>query len=174
MLWANSSHHLEGELSKDELLQALQDGRRKFLEAIEGLSEEELQEPGVMDDWSVKDVIYHLTLWEAELVKLLWQALRGQQPTTVHFSGKSTDEINATWASKSKDRSLERVMEDFLGVRSQTTRRVRSFSEKDLSDPKRFAWQQDYPLWTWVESDSFKHEAEHAVQILEWRANRGF
>jgi hypothetical protein len=159
-------------MTKDELLDALEDEREKFLESIEGLSEEAMQEPGVMDDRSVKDLIYHLTMWEAELVQLLWQAQQGQQPTTVHFSGKTVDEINAAWATTSKERSLEHVMEDFFGVRSQTTRRLRSFSEQDLNDPKRFTWLQDHPLWSWVESDSYKHEAEHAAQITAWRAKR--
>ncbi len=161
-------------MNKEEILDALEDEREKFLDAIEGLSEAQMQEAGVCDDWCVKDILFHLSMWEAELVKLLWQAARGQRPTTAHFSGTPTpvDQINAAWLEKGRQRSLDQVMEDFQSVRKQTSRRVSAFSDKMLSDAQRFDWLQGRPLWEWVAGDSFEHEAEHADQIREWRARR--
>ena len=73
-------------MTKDELLDALEEERENFMEAIAGLSDEELEQPGASGEWSVKDVLSHLSMWEAELIKLLWQARKGQKPTTIHFS----------------------------------------------------------------------------------------
>jgi hypothetical protein len=161
-------------MTKDEIFEALEDEREKFLDSIEGLSDEAMQEPGVIGEWSVKDILSHLIAWEAELVKLLWQARQGIQPSSVHFSSKSADELNAAWFEEFLARPLDRILADFLAVRKQTKRRVDAFSEIDFNDPLRYGWLNEFPLWTWVANDSFKHEAEHAAQIRLWRARKRY
>jgi hypothetical protein len=160
-------------MTKDEIFEALEDEREKFLDAIEGLSDEAIQEPGVIGEWSVKDILSHLIAWEAEQVKLLWQAKQGVQPSSVHFSNQSVDELNTAWYEEFHTRPLERILSDFQAVRKQTERRVDAFSDNDLNDPQRYVWLEGFPLWEWVANDSFKHEAEHAAQIRAWREQKG-
>ena len=159
-------------MSKSEILTELKNGRKQFLKALEGLSEQDMQEPSVVGEWSVKDTIVHLTMWEAELVKLLWQASQGIKPTTAHFSDESFDQINAKWYQSNLSRNLERVMEDFHGVRRQTIHRVESFTEDELTDPDRYNWLKGLSLQEKVARSSFKHEAEHEEQIRKWRQER--
>ena len=156
-------------MTKDEIMDALEDEREKFMDAIEGLSEEALQEPGVNGDWSVKDILFHLSMWEAELVKLLWQAAQGITPTTVYFGSLTVDELNAAWQVQAQTRPLQLVMDDFVAVRKQTAKRVLAFTDQDLDDPDRYAWLKGKPLWKWIAEDSFVHEGEHATQIRAWR-----
>jgi hypothetical protein len=153
-------------MTKDEILDALENERENLLEAIDGMTPEEMEQPGPGDEWSVKDILIHLSAWEAELVKLLWQAKQGQRPSTVHFSNIDVDTLNREWYLAYKDRPLERVLPDFEAVRKQTIRRVESFSDKDLNDEQRFPWLEGTPLWEWIANDSYGHEAEHAAQIL--------
>jgi hypothetical protein len=160
-------------MTKDEILDALEDERENLLDAIEGLSDEEMLEAGVVGDWSIKDILAHLSAWEAELVKLLWQARHGERPSGIYTSGVPVDEVNKVWSQAAQSRPLERVIDDFISVRKQTIRRVEPFSDADLSDPQRYPWLEGNPLWEWIENDSFGHEAEHAAQIREWRAKRG-
>jgi hypothetical protein len=156
-------------MNKDAILKALEVGREDFLDAIEGLTEETLQQSGVVGEWSIKDILIHLTRWEAELVKLLWQAKQGKSPSTAHFSTIEVDELNERWYQESRTRSLELALADFHGVRNQTIRRVEDFSDKDLTDPKSYPWLKEQPLWQWIAGDSFEHEAEHADQIRAWK-----
>jgi hypothetical protein len=160
-------------MTKDEILDALEDTREATLEAIEGLDDESMQEPNVIDDWSVKDILFHISMWEAELVKLLWQASQGQRPTSLLISDASVDQLNAEWHEKSQERSLELILEDFHSVRKQTSRRVEAFSDRDLNDLQRYPWLQGQPLWEWIAGESYEHEAEHAAQIRDWRERRG-
>lgn len=156
-------------MNQDELLDALEDQREDFLEAIDDLPPELLQDTGVIDDWSVKDIIAHLSAWEAELVKLLWQLKQGQSPSSIHFTGPGVDAQNAEWLEAYRSRPLERVLEDFAAVRKQTARRVEEFTHAELTDPGRYPALNNRPLWEWIAGDSFEHEAEHAAQIREWR-----
>ncbi|MBN2551103.1 MAG: ClbS/DfsB family four-helix bundle protein [Anaerolineales bacterium] len=156
-------------MTQDEILDALEEWREKLLEAIEGLSDEQLQQPGVTGEWSVKDILFHLSMWEAELVRLLWQAAQGDRPTSMHFTQVDVDQTNAAWTQRGQDRSLEQVFADLEAVRRQTVRRVMAFSDQDLADPQRYPWLDGRPLWEWIASDSFEHEREHAAEILAWR-----
>ena len=160
-------------MTQDEILDALEDERENFIEAIDGLSDEAVLEPGVVGDWSIKDILFHICMWEAELVKLLWQAAQGLPPSAVFFSGLSVDEINAAWMAEGQARTYDQVWDDFQAVRKQTVRRLSAFNDKDLNDPERYTWLKDHPLSDWIAENSFGHEKEHTAQIKAWRLKQG-
>lgn len=156
-------------MNKTELLEALEDSRQEMLEMIEELADETLMLPCVTGNWSIKDILAHLTYWEGQVVTLLFQLLRGvEKPTTALFGPEPVDEVNQRWYEEGKERSLEMVWKDWLGVRKQTIRRVEELSEKDLADPGRFPWAKGKPLTQWILDDSVEHEEEHCDQIREW------
>lgn len=156
----------------DTILEELEEKREQFLEAIDGLPEAALLEAGVVGEWSIKDLIAHLSMWEAWLVKLLWQISQGQAPTRLYPAG-DIDQVNAAWRDQAKERTLEQVFEDYRQVRKQTIRRLQSFSERDLNDPQRYPWADGHPLLDLVADNTFGHEAEHTAQVLAWRQQRG-
>jgi len=156
-------------MKKDKLISALTDGRQEFLNLLEDVSTEEMDIPGVLNQWSLKDLLVHLTRWEAELVKLLWQAKQGNKPTTVHFNPIGIDAINELWYQESKPRQMDMVWQDFVAVRQQTVRRVKEFGEDELNDQHHYPWLESKPLWQWIADDSFEHEAEHAADIQAWK-----
>ncbi len=160
-------------MEKAELISTLKTGRDDFLKIIQGLSDQVMETPGVVEQWSIKDVLIHLTRWEAEIIKLLWQAKQGTSPTTAHFSGIPVNDIKQWWYEESRSRALKIVMDDFLGVRKQTIRRVADISESVLINPEQYAWLNGKPLWEWVAEDSFEHEEEHGEQIEDWLSRQG-
>jgi uncharacterized damage-inducible protein DinB len=160
-------------MDKREIIAALEDSREEFLEALEELPREMLLEPGVNGEWTLKDLLAHLTMWEAEQIKLLWQTSQGMRPTTIHISGISDDQANEQWYQLNRERPLERVLEDFYGIRAQTIRRVQSFKDEDLTNPRRYPWLKNRPLWKWIAEDTFEHEAEHLSQVRDWLNQRG-
>lgn len=156
-------------MEKSELVEALQDERQELQEMLEDLPDEALLEPGVVGDWSIKDILNHLTFWEGQIVTLLFQAQRGMpKPSTVHFGKDSVDELNARWHETGKDRPLEMVWKDWLGVRTQTIRRVGELSDDELNNPRLFSWLEGVPLYQWILNDTIEHEAEHADHIRDW------
>jgi len=160
-------------MNKREIIAALENSHERLVMAIEGLSLDEMLIPGVVGNWTIKDILAHITRWEAELVTLLWQARQGSQPTTILNQKISTDEVNARWHDEDQARPLERILKDFHTVREQTMRRLDHFSEDELNDPQRYPWLGGRPLWVWVAEDSFEHDLEHLEQIRLWREERG-
>ena len=159
-------------MDKNEILQNLSSIRKKFIITINSLPEEKILTPGIVGDWSVKDILAHITMWEAELVTLLWQAERGRNPTTAHFGKTSIDELNNKWYLSMKNRALSQILSDFHGVRKQTERRVMALTNNDLTNPKRFTWLAEKPLWVWIANDSYDHEKEHHENILAWISDK--
>ncbi len=158
-------------ISKQTILDQLETGREQFLDVLEGLSLEDMEKPGVVGEWSIKDTLSHLSHWEAELVKTLFQARTGQKPTSAlaTVTDATLDAVNRTWYLESRDRPIEKVLDDFHSVRNQTILRIEEFNERDLTDPNRYPWMGKKPLSTWIVNNTYEHEAEHAVQIQAWR-----
>jgi hypothetical protein len=152
-------------MKKEKLLGLLETSREEFMDLLDMLDDEDFHEPGAINTWTIKDLLVHLTVWEAQLVTLLWQAKGGQRPTTVHFENLSDDEINARWYEENKDRPLAIVMDDFYGVRNQTIRRVEEFSEADLNNPERYPWLKTHPLADWIAGSSYEHDQEHLPDL---------
>jgi hypothetical protein len=156
-------------MEKTELLEALEDGHQELLEMLQDLPDEMMLQPGVCGDWSIKDILAHLTYWEGQVVTLLFQAQRGvEKPTTAHFGKETVDELNQRWYLTGKERPLDIIWQDWQGVRKQTLRRVTDMSQKDLNDVQRYPWLKGVPLFQWILNDTVDHEEEHADQIREW------
>lgn len=157
-------------MKKSKILRNLTDSHDKFFRVIEGLSDEAMQVPGVVGNWSVKDIMAHISRWEAEMVKMLWQLQEGQRPDYDQFFNRNIDDLNAQWQKEMASRTLSQAIADFNAVRKQTIRRVEAFSDEDLSDPDRFPDLKGQPIENWIAENSFEHEAEHAAQIKLWRS----
>ena len=157
-------------MNKEELTYALENGRESFLELLIDLDEEDMVHQQTSEGWSIKDILSHLTRWEAEIVKLLWQLRQGLKPTTNHFMGGSIDEVNARWLEEDRARPLDRILTDFHGVRNQTIHRIETFTDREITDELKYPFLKGKPLWEWIADDSFYHEVEHINQVEEIRA----
>ena len=154
-------------MTKDEMLTALRDSRARLEAALQGLSEAQMMDPGVMGDWSVKDLLAHMTAWEAEAVRILARARAGQSTQPAATSEAEMNALNAKLYKENKNRPLENVLADFHGVHKQLLRQVEALSDADLNRP--IAWLGNQNLASIVEGDGYGHEAEHLAHILAWR-----
>jgi hypothetical protein len=156
-------------MTKLEILDALQASRAKLLNAIEGLDPIEMQKPGIVGKWSVRDILAHITRWEAELVRLLFQLKQGQKPDFFSVPEQDIDKINERFYEQSIGRSLDLIFSDLQSVRKQTVRRLSDFSDQEISEAGFYPDLKGNALFGYISSNTLEHEAEHTEQILEWR-----
>src|SRR3989337_29614 len=161
-------------MTKQEIRSALEASRAALLDAIDGLTAAQLQLPKAVGEWSLRDILQHLSLWEAELVRLLVRVDPGRRAVGQSFApNPDFDSLNATWHAETKDRPLDRVLEDFHGVRRQTLRWVDELSNEDLTRIRREAWLHNQSGARWIAEYSYEHEAEHTQAIRAWRQTAG-
>lgn len=158
-------------MTKRELLEAIHKGRAELEAALEGLSPEQMAAPGVMGEWSVKDILGHIAMWESHLVTTLYAVERGAMPKMLPTQAE-VDKVNAESYAEQRGRPLERVLADFHAVHAQLLKRLEAIQERDLTGPKRFEWMEGKPLERLVAGDTFIHYAEHCPAIEAWRTRQ--
>lgn len=75
-------------------LAALDSSRRAFLDALESVDADLVTVPGVMDDWSVRDLVVHVAAWCTHATEALELAAAGRGGE-FGYSTADTDAMNA-------------------------------------------------------------------------------
>ena len=142
------------------------------LEAILApLDEAQMTKTGVIGDWSIKDILAHITAWHHRLLARLHAARQNEEPTiSGPDSEEEMDRLNEQFYQENKSRPLADVLGDFRSSYLQIVEVVQAMPEEDLIDPRRFAWLDGDSLRQLVAGDTYDHYEEHRQQIEEWLA----
>lgn len=157
-------------MNTEEIFDQLDGARERLLATIEPLSDEWLLAPGAMGDWSIMDILDHLTVWESELVTALMQIDRGARPVRLLEAYSDVDGYNARSFAANRGREPDRIFDDLYGVRRQLEGWLEEFDDRDLNDTKRYSWASGKALWEIIEENSFGHELEHLPDIEAFAA----
>lgn len=148
--------------SKRERLVRTIDGRwDELLATIEGLSDRQMLEPGVMDDWSVKDLLAHVTTWEEEARTHLPEIARGEPQQRYKDVYGSLDAFNALKFEENSARSLDEVRSRLTSVHRDLLDYLETVPDELLDSKQRFR--------TRLRWDTYSHYPLHAQHIRAWR-----
>src|SRR5260221_1202803 len=98
--------------SKDQLLSALQNEQAGWKRLLDDIGEARMIEPGVAGEWSIKDIVAHLTAWRRRTVGRFQAALRHEPTPPPPWPPQlpTDDEINAWMHASDRDRPLADVL----------------------------------------------------------------
>ncbi len=157
------------QMDKAKILDEMRAKYAALEDILAPLDETQMTTEGVNGDWSIKDVLAHITAWQHRLLDRLHAATRNEEPT---LSGVVTDEevdrLNEQFYKENKSRPLDDVLTDFRTTYLQIVDVVQVMNEEDLTDPHRFSWMKGNPLWYLVAGDTYEHYQEHKGPIQEW------
>lgn len=101
-------------MKKSELLNWLQEEYHQWEEFLDQIGPTRMEQPGVNGDWSMKDIVAHLTGWQPRVNANLQAAQRGEPepppPWPAHL--QTDDEINAWIYESNRRRSLREVLDE--------------------------------------------------------------
>jgi hypothetical protein len=138
----------------------------KELEAsYAGLSDAQRLEPGVTGDWSVKDIIAHVTSWEEEALTHLPLVLAGGKPPKYSVTYGGIDAFNAKIAERNKDQSLSEVLRRNKNTHRRLLAFIESVPESQFAEETRFRRR--------LRLDTYGHYPKHAAAIRQWREGQG-
>jgi uncharacterized damage-inducible protein DinB len=154
--------------SKAQLLEDLQAEQAQWEALLHDIGEEHMTQPGVAGEWSIKDIVAHLTGWRRRTVGRFQAALRHEPtpPPDWPQQLQTDDEINAWIYAGSRDRPLADVLRESRDVFGQLVETLDAFPEADLRDPTRFPWLEGEPLSGAIFFAHF-HE-EHEPDMRAW------
>lgn len=155
-------------MSKTQLLSELQDEQTAWEAVLSAIDDTHMTEPGVAGEWSIKDIVAHLTGWRQRTVSRFQAALQHQPAPTPHWPSdlQNDDEINAWMIASNRDRPLSAILQDDHAVFQQLLDTLSAFPEAELMDSHRFAWLEGEPL-SGAAFFAHLHE-EHEPDIQAW------
>ena len=155
-------------MSKAELQVAMEREYTRWKLMLKELDGQRMVEPGVVGEWSVKDIAAHIMVWQRRLVQRLQASLRGEGFTPAGFDQLSIDDRNAIFYEETREMSLPQVLATSSLIYRRLNSLVQELSEEELNDPLRFDWLNGSPLWLWIKGDSYEHYQEHIASIQDW------
>ncbi len=156
-------------MNKVELIQAIRSGRAELEALWAGANDEQMtRRPGPQADWSVKDLIAHLIYWEQKLVGAIQSGRWNASPPSA-----TVNSVNAGVFENNRDRPLADVLADFRRSGEQVIKQVQALSDHDLTDPARFAWQKNRPLWDYIAGETVEHYSDHINDLRAWQQEVG-
>jgi hypothetical protein len=129
-----------------------------------------LERPGASGDWTLKDVVAHLTFWRWWSVARLESAVRKAAPVPPwgsdqdEESDEGVDRINAAAHEAARGRSIAEVLRDSRETFERAEAAIAALADRDLFTVNRYPWLVDYAAADIVLS-SAKHLFEHAIDI---------
>lgn len=157
---------------KAQLLDDLRDEQAGWEELLHDIGEDHMTQPGVAGQWSIKDIVAHLTGWRRRTVARFQAALRHEPapPPAWPPHLQTDDEINAWIYAANRDLPLADVLREARDVYEKLERALDAFPAADLFDPASFPWlgAEDFPLTGALFYGHF-HE-EHEPDMRAWLA----
>lgn len=152
-------------MKKTQLIEKLEQAWMDLTESFNGLSAEQLQQPGVVEDWSVKDILAHVTWWEEEALKHLPFILQGGRPPRYSVLYGGIDAFNAQMTEKKRALSLAEVLTELDRTHSRLVEYVHGVPEEQFTSETRFRRR--------LRLDTYSHYPIHSLAIRNWRQGQG-
>ncbi len=145
-------------MKKQQVFQKLEQAWTALKEFYAGLSDAQLMEPGVMDVWSVKDILAHVTTWEEEALKYLPLILTGGRlPRYIQSGG--IDAFDAQMAEQKRDMAFSEVLRQLEETHRRLLDYLHSLPEEHFTQETRFRHR--------LRLDTYSHYPLHARAIRE-------
>ena len=161
--------------SKAELLDAIRKEWKALSDKMSSLSQEELVFPGAMGDWSVKDILSHLTAWEKLLLEWYEASRRGGRPQVPGpgLTWAELDLLNRQLYEQDRERPLDEVLQAFRDSYRRTLSAIEAMDEEDLLTAGRFPWTGRHSLVVFASHCTSGHYAWAREEIHPERIRKG-
>jgi hypothetical protein len=148
-------------MTKQQLLKRLEQAWTAFTESYAGLSEARLTAAGVNGEWSVKDILAHVTTWEQEALHHLPTILAGRRPPRYSVTYGGIDAFNDQMTARKRALSLAEVLSQLDETHRQLIAYVQDAPEEQFTRETRFRRR--------LRLDTYSHYPIHERMIRAWR-----
>lgn len=151
-------------MGKTELLAELDTEFRSLLDAVDGLTDEQMLKVW-FDGWSVRDILGHVIGWHHEMDDVLERVSRGERPVPEGVDYNDADSWNARFADTWNQASPAAIVEELIASKELFVKAAKLVPEERFAEGKT--------AQRIVTTTGTNHYREHAPQIVEWRKKEG-
>lgn len=150
-----------GFMKKDKVLGNLGQAWLAFVNSYSGLKREKLLTPGVTGEWSIKEIVSHVSWWEEEALKHLPVILNGGRPKRYSVLYGGIDAFNARMAEERRALTLEQALKWQDDTHRRLIEYLQIVPEQHFIIETRFRRR--------LRLDTYGHYRIHTQAILDWR-----
>jgi hypothetical protein len=143
---------------KNQLILILNHSRGEMLKVLEQVNSDQQIYP----DWKVKEILSHLSGWDACIAAALEAHSRGE--TTTGDLALEPDALNRQSVTARHGLTFEEVIEDWGAQRKNLARVIEEMTEEKFQAPAMFPWGQVGAVEDIVRGFA-AHERRHAEEI---------
>jgi uncharacterized protein (TIGR03083 family) len=136
--------------------------RKEYDDLLSGLDEAQMTCPRTCGEWSVKDVIAHVTWYERQMVAVIEQrALVGSDLWALDL-----EQRNAAIYAQNRDRPLAEILRESMTVHASLMASLLTLNDIDLLEASRFREMPgEWLPWEMIGSNTFEHYPDHTTDI---------
>ena len=150
---------------KEAVEQEMEESWQDLCAVLDSVSDAEQEQPGVVEGWSVKDMLGHITFWAVKAGRDLRLVAAGKpDELEVPTGPESVNEWNAREADRRKQLPLSQVREELEAAHQSALQSLRDVPAEVL-DVEVKGWTM---LVRFAE-DTYRHYREHAEHIRAWK-----
>ena len=148
-----------------ELLDLVEETFDAWMYLLESAPEGKVEHPGVSGDWSLKDIIAHITWHEEQMVKVMEaRTLIGSE-----WWELPTHERNARVYEEYQSAPLTDVLDHAVDVHQRLIHWIKALSDEELNEPGQFeAMPEDWLFGDILAQNTYMHYGDHAASVSRW------
>lgn len=141
----------------------LERSQRELLEAVDSLTVDEMTRQNTIGQWSVRDVVLHIAMWEGEALKgfAIWR--RGHEFDVSY--ARDYFKFNDFWIENLKHLTADQVMRLFNLTHAALI--------ADVSSVSADVWKSRGGVPRWLSDFTFSHNADHISKLRAYRESLG-
>ena len=132
---------------------------------VDSFSDATMEQPGVLEGWSIKDLLGHIAFWAQRAAENLQLAAAGKADE-IRFPANlaAVDEWNERERRLRQDRPLPDVREEWLESFQRAMQALADFPAEKLEQKTK-----GQTVLRWFAIDTYEHYREHLTQLFAWR-----
>lgn len=148
-------------MNKEQIMAKIEHSWEDLKNSYANLSNAQMHTPGVTGNWSVKDILAHITTWEEEALKYLPLVIKGDKLPRYRDEYGGIDAFNAIMSQRKGSISLNDTLTQLEVVHQQLIVYLLSVAEEQFASETRFRHR--------LRLDTYSHYPQHAQAIHNWR-----
>ena len=149
-------------MEKKVFIKKIQDSRDELECLLSQFSPTMMERQNMVDDWSIKDIIAHISWYEGEMVKIL---------STRIFQGSplwdlDLQERNIAIHDVIKEKDLNEIIQEEKETFSTMLNLLQNLDGDDLNNPTAFEGMPfDWIPWNVIASNTYEHYDDHIADL---------
>lgn len=148
---------------RQQVYSMMENARKQLMAAIDGLKPEQMTVP-VVGDWSVKDLLTHVSSWEEYTLPDYRRLAHGQVPALACFHEADVDQWNVLMMALRRNFPLDQALQEMGHYRQA------SIAALDALPEEAFAQGQMARILATIAAG---HDLQHTADIRQWRQREG-